>query len=135
MRERPSGEAQKTVPRSAATLCPLNVSQKNPCAGARARDTDAARWVAIKKRLAEELGRDVFESWFAKLALVQIREGVTLLKPPSKFIAHWLTDNHAERVLRAWQAERPDITTVRFDHHAAAELDEPAAAEQPAVRR
>jgi len=98
-------------------------------AGAHARDPDAAKWVAVKNRLADEVGRDVFEAWFAKIALVQIRDGVALLRPPSKFIAHWLTDNHAERVLHAWQVERSNVTAVRFDHDARADAPQSEQAE------
>jgi len=94
--------------------------------------------LAVKSRLVDELGRDLFESWFAKVALVQIKDGVVLLRPPTKFLAKWLTDNYADRTLRAWQLEAPGIKAVRFDHCAvtpgAKPEDQPKASEQSGVR-
>jgi hypothetical protein len=93
-------------------------SLAHPCA--HARDGIAAKWLAVKGRLANELGRDVFESWFSKLTLVQLSDGVMILRPQSKFAARWLTDHYLDQALRAWRELEPSVASVRFDHTAIA---------------
>jgi DnaA N-terminal domain len=119
-----NGEAENPERRSSkpgTAVPPFPYSSKEDslaCAGARARDGANATWLAVRARLSDEVGREVFESWFAKIALVQVEEGIVLLRPPSKFHARWLTDHYVERILRAWQAESPEIAAVRLDHRA-----------------
>ena len=87
----------------------------------RTRETESLQsGLAVKSRLAEKLGRDVFESWFSKLTLVQLSEGLVLRRPPSKFVARWLTEKYHDQVLAAWRELEPSVVTVRFDHTAIA---------------
>jgi chromosomal replication initiation ATPase DnaA len=62
----------------------------------------------------------VFESWFSKLTLVQLSDGVMILRPLSKFAARWLTDHYLDQALRAWRELEPRVVSVRFDHTAIA---------------
>ena len=90
----------------------------------------------MKNRLAEAIGRSVFDSWFSNVALAQISDGVAILRPPTKFVAKWLTDRFHDETLKAWRAELPALVGVRFDHRAVmAHDDEPAPADQPEVQR
>ena len=98
------------------------LSNKDSLAHARAhaRDGIAAKWLAVKSRLAEELGHDVFKSWFSTVTLVRLSDGVLILRPPSKFAARWLTDHYLDQALGAWREVEPSIVSVRFDHTAIA---------------
>jgi hypothetical protein len=124
--ETPIGQAANPQPPSREppmAVHPISyLSNKDSLAHARAHagGGDAAKWLAVKSRLAEELGRDVFESWFSKIALVQLSDGVATLRPPSKFAARWLTDHYLDQTLSAWRELDPNVSTVRFDHTAIA---------------
>ena len=63
------------------------LSNKDSLAHVRARagGVDADQWQAVRQRLAQELGREVFVSWFGKVTLERIEGGVALLKAPSRF--------------------------------------------------
>ena len=41
-------------------------------------------WISVCKRLRSELGEDIFTSWFARLELVSIAEGVAGLSVPTR---------------------------------------------------
>ena len=124
--EAPIGQAANPQPPSREppmAVHPISyLSNKDSLAHAQAhaRDGIAAKWLAVKSRLAEKLGRDVFESWFSKLTLVQLSEGLVILRPPSKFVARWLTEKYHDQVLAAWRELEPSVVTVRFDHTAIA---------------
>ena len=106
------------------TAVPLLSSSSNKeslaRAGAHARDPDVAAWLEVRKRLADEVGRDVFDAWFDKVALARIAKGTVTLRPPTKFHGSYIEGNFLARTLRAWQAHDPTITAVRLDHRATA---------------
>jgi hypothetical protein len=115
---------------------------KNPGARASAGDNppDAdplqVCWQAVKQRLTQALGREVFDSWFGKVTLAQIEGGIAWLGTPSKFVAKWLTDHYAELTMEAWRAELPDLIGLRFDPRPPAAADDALpAAKQRAVQR
>jgi hypothetical protein len=139
-RERPSGGTHKDRQVGRGTVYTLE-SHKNP--GARASavdnppDVDPLQvcWPAVKRRLAQALGREVFDSWFGKVTLLKVEGGVVLLGTPTKFVAKWLTDRYAELTIEAWRADVPDLIDLRFEHRpAAAAIDALPAAEQPVQR-
>ncbi|MGX1790299.1 chromosomal replication initiator protein DnaA [Bosea sp. NPDC055332] len=67
------------------------------------------RWDRVRRRLRAELGEDVFSSWFARVEIGAVVEGVAHLTVPTRFLKSWLEAHYAER-LRA---------------HCVAELDTP----------
>ncbi|WP_066476637.1 chromosomal replication initiator protein DnaA [Bosea sp. WAO] len=66
-------------------------------------------WDRVRRRLRAELGEDVFSSWFARVEICAVVEGVAHLTVPTRFLKSWLEAHYAER-LRA---------------HCTAELDAP----------
>ncbi len=66
-------------------------------------------WDRVRRRLRAELGEDVFSSWFARVEIASVVEGVAHLTVPTRFLKSWLEAHYAER-LRA---------------HCIAELDAP----------
>jgi hypothetical protein len=117
-----NGEAANPERRSSepGTAVPILSSSSNKeslaRAGSHARDPNVAKWLEVRKRLADEVGRAVFEAWFDKVALAGIADGVVTLRPPTKFYASYLEGNFEMLTLRAWQVDEPSITAVRFDH-------------------
>ncbi len=101
-----------------------------------ARDPDVAKWLAVRQRLADEVGADKFGAWFDKLALAGIANRTVILRARTKFIASYLTNNYEAVTLSAWQAHEPSISEVRFDHRAMLEArDDAKSADQQAVKR
>ncbi|MFJ5368800.1 chromosomal replication initiator protein DnaA [Bosea sp. CER48] len=64
-------------------------------------------WERVRRRLRAELGEDVFSSWFGRLELSGIVEGVAYLTVPTRFLKSWLEAHYAERLRVNCMAELP----------------------------
>ncbi|GEO98736.1 chromosomal replication initiator protein DnaA [Methylobacterium haplocladii] len=77
-----------------------------------AGDVQAA-WTRVKRRLRAELGEDVFASWFARLELEDVVNGVARLTVPTRFLKSWIESHYVDRVLNTFKSEVEDV--VRLD--------------------
>jgi chromosomal replication initiator protein len=55
-------------------------------------------WDRVRRRLRAELGEDVFSSWFARVEICAVVEGVAHLTVPTRFLKSWLEAHYAERL-------------------------------------
>jgi chromosomal replication initiator protein len=55
-------------------------------------------WDRVRRRLRAELGDDVFSSWFGRLDLVEIVDGVAQLSVPTRFLKSWIQAHYLDRV-------------------------------------
>jgi chromosomal replication initiator protein len=55
-------------------------------------------WERVRRRLRAELGEDVFSSWFGRLDLVGIADGVAHLTVPTRFLKSWIQSHYTDRV-------------------------------------
>jgi chromosomal replication initiator protein len=62
-------------------------------------------WDRVRRRLRAELGEDVFSSWFARVEIGAIVEGVAHLTVPTRFLKSWLEAHYAERLRSHCMAE------------------------------
>ncbi len=77
-------------------------------------NTDQERWRRIKERLRSELGEDVFSSWFGRMELETVDQGVLRLSVPTRFLRNWIQSHYSERVLAKWQEEEPEVTRLEL---------------------
>ncbi len=100
-------------------------------------------WERVRRRLRAELGEDVFSSWFGRLEIAGIVEGVAYLTVPTRFLKSWLEAHYTERLRVNCIAELPapngvllSVRTVSRDPSAVPQIDalrsRPAAAASPA---
>ncbi len=100
--------------------------------------TDQERWQRVKERLRSELGEDVFMSWFGRMELDGVGEGVVRLSVPTRFLRNWIQSHYSEKVLAKWQAENTDLTRLELSVRSAAIRPlppKPKAAEPQALPR
>jgi chromosomal replication initiator protein len=76
--------------------------------------TDQERWRRVKDQLRAELGEDVFSSWFGRMELEAVDEGLVRLSVPTRFLRNWIQSHYSEKVLLKWQSERPDVTRLEL---------------------
>ena len=57
-------------------------------------------WERIRLRLKVELGEDVFNSWFARMELVDVNDGIAHLSVPTKFLKSWVSAHYRDKVQR-----------------------------------
>jgi len=69
-------------------------------------------WGRVRARLRAELGEDIFTSWFARLDLVSIADGVAHLSVPTRFLRSWLHGHYIDRIEAMFAEERDDVRKV-----------------------
>ncbi len=76
--------------------------------------TGHTEWDRIKKRLRAELGEDVFTSWFARVDLESLNDGILHLSVPTRFLKNWLQSRYLDRLRALWQEEFGDVRQIEF---------------------
>ncbi len=69
-------------------------------------------WARTCRRLRAELGEDVFNSWFYRLELDEVRDDVAYLSVPTKFLKSWIYSNYTDRILATLRSEASDIRDI-----------------------
>ena len=73
--------------------------------GAPLEDTSHGSWTRVCQRLRAEFGEDVYNSWFARLELDKVSNGVAHCSVPTKFLKSWIQSHYQERILSILSAE------------------------------
>jgi chromosomal replication initiator protein len=66
-------------------------------------------WLRITRRLRAELGEDVYTSWFGRLELDGITNGIAYLSVPTKFLKSWIQSHYYERMVSVFTSEMPNV--------------------------
>ena len=82
-------------------------------------------WARICRRLRVELGEDVYVSWFGRLELDRIFEGVAYLSVPTRFLKSWLESHYADKVLHLFKVEAHGVARLVIQLRATARLAPP----------
>jgi chromosomal replication initiator protein len=69
-------------------------------------------WTRIARRLRAEVGEDVYTSWFGRLELDGIADGVAHLSVPTKFLKSWIQSHYLDRMIAILTSEAPGIRAV-----------------------
>ena len=93
--------------------------------------TDQERWQRVKDQLRNQLGEDVFTSWFGRMELETADNGTVRLSVPTRFLRNWIQSHYSEHVLAKWQAEDSDITRLELSVRSAT-IRPPVAKPKPA---
>ena len=123
---------------------------KNNLARVEPADQDSdiqATWSKVKSTLREQLGEDVFTSWFGRAQLDDMSDRIVSISVPTAFLKQWIQSNYLPHLYRAWEAEYGEVRridlTVRSavrkmqvepaskPKQAARRVDEPAISESP----
>ncbi|SFZ84965.1 chromosomal replication initiator protein DnaA [Devosia enhydra] len=96
------------------------------------QDTVSGRdlFARVRARLRAAVGEDVFNSWFVRLELEEMVDGLAHLSVPTRFLCSWIQSNYAEKILSCFQAETDAVErlhfTVRVNGQARPRLQPPA---------
>src|SRR6202043_4146918 len=82
--------------------------------------TDRERWQRVKDQLRNQLGEDVFGSWFGRMELDTADNGTVRLSVPTRFLRTWIQAHYSEHVLAKWQAEDSTISRLELSVRSAA---------------
>ena len=73
----------------------------------------AEQWERVRQRLEISVGKDVFDSWFARLKLITIEGGIATHSVPTRFLKTWIMSKYRDLLLELWQEE--DRSVLRVD--------------------
>lgn len=89
------------------------------------------QWARVKRRLRVELGEDVYSSWFGRLELSGIIDGVARLTVPTRFLKSWIEAHYADRLLALLSAEFGTVESAVISMRSATLRDLPAESKPP----
>jgi len=69
-------------------------------------------WGRVRTRLRAELGEDIFASWFQRLDLVSIEDGVAHLSVPTRFLRSWLQGHYIDRIEAIFTEELASVRKI-----------------------
>ena len=87
-------------------------------------------WRRICRRLRAELGEEVFNSWFGRLELDNVADGLAHLSVPTRFLKSWIQAHYADRLRRALADEFGQVVGVALSLRGSARTPTP----RPALR-
>lgn len=91
----------------------------------------AQHWERIRVRLREEIGEDVYSSWFARLELDRVGAETVYLSVPTRFLKSWIQGHYVERLAEMWREETGLARKVDVAVRSAAVRSQPLKASQP----
>jgi chromosomal replication initiator protein len=77
--------------------------------GQPATDEQRALWQRVLAVLRAELGEKVFISWFLKMEILAVENGVVHLSVPTAFLKSWVQQHFATKVMAALAREMGDV--------------------------
>jgi chromosomal replication initiator protein len=92
-------------------------------------------WERVLRRLRAELGEDVYSSWFGRLELVAVIDGVAQLTVPTRFLKSWIQSHYVDKVRALTSAEIDGVRDIALGFRGAAsrQANRPAPVETPAA--
>src|SRR5688572_13125796 len=94
---------------------------------------DQERWLRVKERLRAEVGEEIFLSWFARMDLERVSEGISYLTVPTRFLKSWIQSHYMDRVLACWQAEEATIQKIEVSVRSAVIRTAPTKVKPPEI--
>ncbi|MGA0533938.1 chromosomal replication initiator protein DnaA [Hansschlegelia sp. KR7-227] len=85
-----------------------------------ARNDASSGWRRVADRLRAEFGEDVFTSWFERIALEQVANGVAHLSVPTRFLKSWIQSHYADRITALVSEECQDVRAIAIGVRVAA---------------
>jgi chromosomal replication initiator protein len=87
-------------------------------------DSIQQAWDSIRAGLRRDCGARMFDAWLRPIALggFDTASGTLLLNLPSKFMADWVDNHHADRLALAWKMHAPEVRQIRIGVGPAAPL-------------
>jgi chromosomal replication initiator protein len=80
----------------------------------------AENWGRVKAKLREELGDDVYTSWFASVEFEQGDPKTAYLSVPTLFLKSWIQGHYHRQLLDLWRAEMKTISRISLAVRSAA---------------
>lgn len=74
----------------------------------------AVDWPSFCQRLRQELGEDVYASWFSRLSFESVQDATAVLSVPTRFLKSWIQSHYLDRLTGLLRAALPDVQHVNI---------------------
>ncbi|GLK77903.1 chromosomal replication initiator protein DnaA [Methylopila jiangsuensis] len=79
-----------------------------------------AAWRRATERLRAEYGEDVYTSWFGRIALDRVEDGVAHLSVPTRFLKSWIQSHYVDRITTVLAEEAAEVARIALGVRVAA---------------
>lgn len=69
-------------------------------------------WDRVRSRLRDELGDQVFSSWFGRMDFESLGDGTVHLSVPTRFLKTWIQQHYRDRLLGHWGEEIGEVRRI-----------------------
>ena len=71
-------------------------------------------WLIVLKKLNNEFGNEVFNSWIKNIKVQSIEDDVLFFSVPTRFIRDWITSHYLDKIIYFLKTENPNIGRVKI---------------------
>ena len=77
-------------------------------------NNDVTRWHRVRSHLRDELGEEVYSSWFARVDLEDHSNGTVHLSVPTRFLKQWIQSHYRDQLIGLWRNECEDVRRIEL---------------------
>lgn len=71
-------------------------------------------WQEVRKKMKDQIGESVYQSWIHGLELQEILDDKIILKADNTFVADWVSRNYIQSLLELWRHACPEINEIKI---------------------
>ena len=71
-------------------------------------------WLNVLKKLNEELGNEIFNSWIKNIKIQSIEDNILYFSVPTRFIRDWITSHYLDKIIYFLNIENSNIKRVKI---------------------
>ncbi|MFD1332357.1 DnaA N-terminal domain-containing protein, partial [Methylopila musalis] len=101
-------------------MLPASSERFTPSSAADHGADHEAAWRRATERLRAEYGEDVYTSWFGRIALDRVEDGVAHLSVPTRFLKSWIQSHYVDRITAVLAEEAAEIARIALGVRVAA---------------
>ena len=79
-----------------------------------AKEENFLDWNIVLKRIQENFGNDVYESWIKSIALKKEFNHYVILSAPTRFVRDWIVSRYADKILDIIKTFKKSIQRIEF---------------------
>ena len=79
-----------------------------------AKEENFLDWNIVLKRIQENFGKDVYESWIKSIALKKEFNHYVILSAPTRFVRDWIVSRYADKILDIIKTFKKSIQRIEF---------------------
>jgi|HubBroStandDraft_2_1064218.scaffolds.fasta_scaffold18306_2 chromosomal replication initiator protein len=118
-----------------AVVAPIDPRPRKVAGKRLSKKSPAEIWADVKMRIRDEIGEDIFRSWFGRMDIKRLYKKTVHLTVPTRFLRTWIQTHYIELLLGGWKSQMPAIERISLSVRSAAARPPAARVQSPALSR